>query len=106
MKSYEVVAAFTDPAKAREVAQRARATLLVDEREDTGHLPFAALVYGVTDELNVLTEEADVGAYLVCNRVIKSRPGDPDSGQLPGVVGVFTLVAHPDIEEDKEAANV
>ena len=97
MKSYELVAAFSDAARAREVAQSAQATLLIDEREDTAHLPFAALVYGVTDDLTVFTKAADVGAYLICNRVIKSRSGGPEAGRLPGVVGVFTLVAHPEM---------
>ena len=87
----ELLTAFNDKAKARSVADAIDGTLLCDERSETGHLPFSALVIGTTDDLQSLVDAADVGAYLVCRRVIKPR-----SGSVAGeAVGIFPLVAHP-----------
>ena len=104
MKSFELVAAFSTADAARQLAREANACLLADERESTAHLPFAALVYGVTDRLSAFVDAADVGVYLVCNRVIKSRPGST-TGEQPGVIGVFTLVANPDLGHAKADAH-
>ncbi|MFP6807482.1 MAG: EthD domain-containing protein [Pseudomonadales bacterium] len=91
----ELIAAFKDSAQAREVATKLNGTLYVDERENTDHLPFAALVSAQTDELAALIDAADVGTYLVCRRIIKPRQQeDVRSGQLPGIIGLFTMVAN------------
>lgn len=92
----EMVAAFTNLEKARDLAIASRGTLLCDERENTSHLPFSALVVTATDNLPDLLQTADVGVYLVCRRVIKPREKTTESNdRRPGVIGLFTLVANP-----------
>lgn len=95
----ELVAAFSDTAKARDLAMNTNGILLCDERDDTSHLPFAALVIAATDDLPLFRQTPDVGTYLVCRRVIKPR-GQIEklpTGQVPGVIGVFPLVANPEL---------
>ncbi|MEM7018987.1 MAG: EthD domain-containing protein [Pseudomonadota bacterium] len=95
MASLHLVGAFSDVNQAKQLATDIGGHLLCDERGDTSHLPYAALVLGVTDDRAALSS-ADVGTYLVCERVIKSRQASPDAAsKLPGVVGVFTMVARP-----------
>ena len=91
----ELVAAFSDRETAKQIAKQINGNLLCDEREDTAHLPFGALVAGPTDNLPDLLDAADVGVYLVCRRVIKQQIRSETQGRLPGVIGLFTLVAHP-----------
>lgn len=89
-----VVGAFSDVARAREVAETLGGTLIHDPREETGHLPFAAIVCADPDRLSAMTEPADVAAWIVCERTVKPRPTG-GTGELPGVIGVFPLVANP-----------
>lgn len=87
--------AFTDIARARQLAQDINGALLEDVRAADGPvegLPFQALVCGATDQAEAFGDVADVGAYLVCERTVKVRP-KVQSGEQPGVVGVFTMVA-------------
>jgi len=97
LNNMELVAAFSDRIKANLVAIETQGTLLADERKDTSHLPFAALVACSTDDLHYLLDAADVGVYLVCRRSVKLKADRETLGRLPGVIGLFTLVAHPDL---------
>jgi uncharacterized protein (TIGR02118 family) len=93
----ELVGAFSDRDTATRIAGELKGTLLCDEREDTSHLPFAALVTGSTDDLPHLLDAADVGVYLVCRREIKQKVRSETHGRLSGVIGVFTLIANPEM---------
>lgn len=99
MRYLELVAAFSDTGKARDLAMNTQGILLCDERDDTSHLPFAALVIAVTDDIASFRQTPDVGTYLVCRRVIKPRAKAEKlpTGQVPGVTGVFTLVAKAEL---------
>ncbi len=97
LTNMELAAAFSDRTKANLVAMETQGTLLSDEREDTSHLPFAALVTCTTDDLPYLLDAADVGVYLVCRRLVKRKADREIPGRLPGVIGLFTLVAHPEM---------
>ncbi len=92
----KLAGAFSDKARAANVAEHYGGMLVQSNRDETAHLPFAALVLATTDLTNEFVAEADVGAYLVCERTVKNEPLDelaPE--QRPGCVGVFTMVAHP-----------
>ncbi len=105
-RNLELAAAFTDVDRARDLAIQTEGILFCDERESTAHLPFAALVLATTDDLASFRETPDVGVYLVCRRVIKSAQRVRlDSGQIPGVTGLFTLVTHPDLGHKKADAH-
>ena len=106
MSDMLLVSAMSDAVKAEALAERLGGLLLCDERNDTSHLPFAALVCGATDNLSAFLEASDVGAYLVCRRVIKPRPAtDPATGRLPGAIALFPMVAHPDLGHEKADAH-
>ena len=99
MKRLELVAVSNSVERAREVAETVGGTLLFDPREGEA-LPFRALVAAVTDDAAAVLEAADVGAYVVCRRVMKSRPEAPtsESGAVrPGAIALFTMVHHPDL---------
>ena len=101
-----VVGAFSDAAKARQVAEDLAGTLIVDPRDDTAHLPFAALVWAGTDRPAKLTAPADVGAWIACQRTIRARPDSAPSGNaLPGVIGVFPIIANPKLGHDAADAH-
>ena len=94
-----LVAAFRD----REAAKRALAgthgLLLAASRQDTAHLPFDSLIVGATDELASLVEAADIGAWLACERAVKSASLDRlERGNRPKAIGIFTMVASPSME--------
>ena len=96
----ELVAVGHDVDRARSVAESLAGTLLCDDRADASQLPFRALVAAVTDDLETLMLAADVGAYVVCRRVIKPRsaqPSEESCGRLPGAVALFPMVHHPDL---------
>jgi hypothetical protein len=98
MNTIELVAVGNDIAKARSVAAAVEGTLLCDERERTPSLPFRTLVAAVTDDPGALADAAEVGAYVVCRRVVKPRaePAEPASSTgLPGAVALFTMVHNP-----------
>jgi uncharacterized protein (TIGR02118 family) len=104
MSTMELVAAGNDAATARAVARSLRGTAFVDDRADAGDLPFRALVTAVTDDAEALLEAADVGAWVVCRRVMKPRaiargsesrqPGAP----LLGVIALYPMVRHPSLD--------
>lgn len=112
MKTLELLAVGNDVALARAVARRLAGTVLVDERGDAEELPFRALVTAVTDDLDALLEAADVGAYVVCRRVMKSRPpeeataasvstSDTGAVELRGVLALYAMVRRPDLSHDE-----
>ena len=101
LTSMELIGAFSDRERAKQIAQEVAGTLLCDERADTSHLPFSALVAGATDDLPGLLSAADVGVYLVCRRVVKEKIRDVTTGQMSGVIGLFTMVAHPDMGHER-----
>lgn len=72
------------------------AVLFSSNSASTDHLPFAAMIVGTTDDLEKAKGVGDAGLYLVCERTIKNQPlhalAKPD---LPGIVGLFPMVAHP-----------
>ncbi len=98
MNELKLVAAFRNTDRARELAADTSGDLLVTDRTPTDHLPFAALVITVTDDLATILGAADTGVWLVCERTIKNQPlGHLADTGLPGCIGIFTLVARPDI---------
>ncbi len=96
----ELIAAFKNRQRAHAIAKQVHGIIYCDDREDIDHLPFGALVSAQTDNLTAFADAADVGAYLVCRREIKPRQSMTDSGSLPGVIGLFTLVANPELGHD------
>lgn len=72
---------------AQQLGKQLRGTLYADHRADTSKLPFAALVTGVSDDMDILEEYADVGLYVVCERTIK--PGRAN------IFGLFPMLANP-----------
>lgn len=97
MNRIELVAVGNDIQRARTVAATVEGTLLCDERDDAPSLPFQTLVSATTDDLNTLLTAADVGAYVVCRRVIKARVHEPElsAEALDGAVALYPLVHHP-----------
>lgn len=83
----EFAAASSDLDSARNLGRALKGMVYADDRDEWSHLPFRALVTGVSDDLDVMTGVADVGLYVVCRRLIK--PG------VPGVIGLFPLIHHP-----------
>ncbi len=102
MNRLMLAATFEDRDKARSLAERVGGTLFSDERDDTSHLPFAALVLAVTDNLPGLVDAADVGVCLVHERVIKPRVDIQNNiERLPGVIGLFPMVARADLGHEQ-----
>jgi uncharacterized protein (TIGR02118 family) len=100
MDSLELVAAGTDVARLRAAARSLRGAALIDERADAAGLPFRGLVTAISDDLDVLLAAADVGAYVVCRRVMKPRRSAagaqrPAATTLPGVIALYPMVRHP-----------
>jgi uncharacterized protein (TIGR02118 family) len=101
MVSLELVAAGTDVARLRAAARSLAGGVLVDERADAADLPFRGLLTAATDDVDALLAVADVGAYVVCRRVIKARRSasgvaqTPAAGALPGVIALYPMVRHP-----------
>lgn len=107
MATLKFAAIFKDCARAEHLARRYRGQLFVDERAASRQLPIAALVTASTDDLAGFLAATEAGAYLIYERVIKSRSAPdtlnfasatPDAPvNLPGFIGLFPLVAHPDL---------
>lgn len=96
MNTLWLAGAFSDRDAATAAADTHNGITLSSISDQTGHLPFAALVLATTDEVPAFQAAADTGCYLVAERTVKERPIrelTPDS--QPGVVGVFTMVANP-----------
>ncbi len=88
MHTLEFAATTFDVAAATELAQVISGTTYIDERPNASKLPFQALVTGVTDNLEIFDNIADVGLYVICRRIIK--PG------VPNIVGLFPMLHHAD----------
>jgi len=99
----ELVGAFSDRDQARTFAERLRGRLIADPREDTAHLPFAALVSVETDRPAGFLAAADVGAFICMRRVIKPRvSAEPARDHsLPGKIAVFPMVRRPDLDHEQ-----
>jgi hypothetical protein len=97
MNRIELVAVGNDIGRARSVASALGGRLLCDERDAAHNLPFRALVSAVTDDVETLLSAGDVGAYVVCRRVMKPRADAESTGKLKGAIGLFTMVHHPDL---------
>lgn len=91
--------AFSDAGEAREAARSMGGVLFEGIRPGGGKagLPFQSLVCGVGDDVASLQAAADVGLYLVSERIIKTRP-PVAAHEQPGVVGIFPMVAHPALD--------
>ena len=103
MITLQLAAATNDVAAARVLARSLGGTAFVDERPEGGALPFRALVTAVTDDPGPLLDIGDVGAWLVCRRVMKARsataapPGTAAAGSnapLLGVIALYPMVRH------------
>lgn len=106
MNTLWLAGAFSHKAAAHEAARSLNGHLLTANSNDTGHLPFAALVLCATDDIKGLQSSADVGCYLVTERTIRNLSiKDLDDTTKPGVAGIFTMVAHPDIGPDASDAH-
>jgi len=98
MNSLFAVGAHREKAAGRQAAEQFSGTLLTAHSQETGHLPFAALVVTATDETKRFVDTADVGAWLVCARTIRNVPFLAlDEENIPGTVGIFTLKANPSL---------
>lgn len=98
MNRIELVAVGNDIQRAHTVAATVGGALLCDERDDAPSLPFRTLVSATTDDLDTLLTAADVGAYIVCRRVIKPRVRElPSVRPLDGAIALYPLVHHPDL---------
>ena len=94
-----LVAAFRNREVAQRIAAEMRGLVLVASRQDTAHLPFDSLVVGSTDDLASFAGAADIGAWLACERAVKSASLDRlASVELPKAIGIFTMVAAPQME--------
>jgi len=81
---------------AKAYAAEIGAVLFTSNSLSTDHLPFAAMIVGTTDDLEKAQTVGDAGVYLVCERTIKNQPIDTLAhSHLPGIVGLFPMVAHP-----------
>ncbi|MFT5012139.1 MAG: hypothetical protein ACI9HA_000792 [Dinoroseobacter sp.] len=99
----ELVGAFSNPDVGRDFAESLRGRLLVDPREETDHLPFAALVSVETDQAAAFIAAADVGAFVCVRRFIKPRATPlpaPDS-TLPGKIAMFPMVKREDLSHEQ-----
>ena len=104
MTTLELAAASNDVARARSAARLLGGTVFIDDRADAGDLPFRALLTVVTDDAEPLLQVADVGAWVLCRRVMKPRsqaagtesrePGAP----LLGVIALYPMVRHPNLD--------
>ena len=90
-------AACSDVARATELAKQLRGSTYADHRDDPSHLPFAALTTGVSDDMELLREFADVGLYVVCERTIK--PGNA------AIFGLFPMVGNPSLSHTQADAH-
>jgi len=96
MLAMKMVAAFSSRQTAESFGRENRGHLLAATSDETGHLPFAALYLGATDDIEHMLDVADVGVYLACERTIKNQPLSViHASSLPGSVGIFTMVANP-----------
>lgn len=89
--------ATNDLKGAEAVALALHGTCYADAREKWDHLPFRALVVGTTDRPSLLNTEADVGLYVVAERVKK-----PGTGQ---VFGLFPMVHHENLSHEESDAH-
>jgi uncharacterized protein (TIGR02118 family) len=108
----ELAVASNDVASARTLARSLRGTAFIDDRADAGDLPFRALVTAVTDEAEAPLRAADVGAWVVCRRVMKPRAANaaaastgtaggvatPPIAALRGVIALYPMVRHPSLD--------
>ena len=98
MSVLKIAAVFSDKAIAAEAADTGQCLMFEAAVNDTLHLPFAALVLGASPNLMEFQESADIGLYLVSERALKNQPlSTLNPEQLPGSVGVFPMVASPQI---------
>ena len=98
MSVLKVAAVFSDKAVAADVADLSQSLMFEAAVADTQHLPFAALVLGASPNLMDFQARADVGLYLVSERTLKNQPLSAlRADQLPVSVGVFPMVASPQI---------
>jgi len=82
--SLKFAVASNDIERAQSLAADLQGVCYTDARESWQHLPFRALCVGLTDDFSAVQEAADVGLYLVCERVIKPGQGE--------VFGLFPMV--------------
>ena len=93
------MAAFRNRGAAQRIATESHGLMLAASRQDTAHLPFDSLVVGATDDLASFCAAADIGAWLACERAVKSSSLDRlASAELPKAIGIFTMVAAPQME--------
>lgn len=98
MSVLKIAAVFSDKAVAAEVAGLSQSLMFEAAVDDTQHLPFAALVLGASPNLIDFQARADIGFYLVSERTLLNQPlSTLRADQLPGSVGVFPMVASPQI---------
>jgi len=96
MNTLWLTGTFSDREQADACALAHNGITLTSISDRTSHLPFAALVLAVTDEISNFEASADLGCYLVTERTIKHRPiRELTQDTQPGVIGVFTMLANP-----------
>jgi len=73
--------------------------LFTASAEQTDHLPFSSVLLGASPRLMDVTENACVGLYLISERNMLNQPlSELSADQLPGCVGMFPMIARPDID--------
>ncbi|MBT3425428.1 MAG: EthD domain-containing protein [Gammaproteobacteria bacterium] len=96
----EFCLAFSNKDTAKHTAEMVGGRLYEDVNDRDLHNPFAALLCTTHPDLSALLSAADVGAYLIDRREMKTRDLVQPQGPQPGAVGVFTLVANTDMGHD------
>ena len=96
-----LISVMTNLDQARELAIEVKGRLIADERVEAKPDPFVALVLGTTNNLEMMVEKSNVGAYLAHERIFKTRGNDVDDHILKSVTGVFTVVANSDLGHQK-----
>ena len=92
----KLVVCCAEPDAADHFAERESASgvIFCSTSKTTGHLPFASLFVGATDNLDAALATGDVGVYLACERSIRNKLlSQLAQDELPGAVGLFPMVA-------------
>lgn len=96
-----LIGAFQDKQAAHDLAASSGGILVETNKAETAHLPFASLVLSEAGDRETFRDASDVGSYVTSERAIKGASlFDLDERDFPGAIGIFTLVANPDLGPD------
>ncbi|MCP4227170.1 MAG: EthD domain-containing protein, partial [Actinomycetia bacterium] len=90
----ELLALGSDEAAAREVATRVGGIACVSGAGESDRRPYSTLVRASTDNIEAISEVADIALHVAFARVIKALDGPPPPER---VIASFPLIHHPDL---------